>query len=406
MKTYRTKRLILSLLCMVGVSAAQAQVHLATLEYWFDTQYDKRQTISIDGQLTQDIDVSKLCNGIHTLEMRVSDTNGRWGSTMLKYFLKPTPTLTGNQLTAYEYWIDDYANVQAGATSDGNILLDIDVATLSKGIHTFSYQVKDKTGRKSAPRLVYFLIPDLEAGTSMIAAYEYWFNHGSRTRVELQPASPTMSLDNVLIEVKDVVPNSLEGYQFYAETEQVTVEDNVFFGMQVRNADDHASLAVLSETFPMTVPVELNMLALSSDGEILTIDAPKAGRMRGMKSEVAVGDLLTYTLSSQDTKVDFYDGVGNPLAANVIVLETGEAVYTLEATATTIYALLYNAPDILNTLAVSMKIGGTTGIEDASDDAAMEVIRYNASGQVISTKQPGINIIRMSDGTVRKVLVK
>ena len=51
------------------------------------------------------------------------------------------------------------------------------------------------------------------------------------------------------------------------------------------------------------------------------------------------------------------------------------------------------------------------GIEGVQDDAAEQqpatiVARYNMNGQQISSPQKGINILRMSDGTVKKVLVR
>lgn len=49
-----------------------------------------------------------------------------------------------------------------------------------------------------------------------------------------------------------------------------------------------------------------------------------------------------------------------------------------------------------------------SGIEGvtATDGNAVEVVRYNAAGQVITAPAKGLNIIRMSDGTIRKVIVK
>ncbi|MBQ9177808.1 MAG: leucine-rich repeat domain-containing protein, partial [Prevotella sp.] len=51
------------------------------------------------------------------------------------------------------------------------------------------------------------------------------------------------------------------------------------------------------------------------------------------------------------------------------------------------------------------------GIENAvksveADVTAEETERYNASGQRISTPQKGLNVVKMSDGTTRKVVVK
>ena len=472
----RTKRLVLSLLLVIGVSASQAQNSLATLEYWFDANYDARQTANTDGSFTKEIDVSGLGYGVHTISMRVSDTEGRWGSTLFRHFLKTVPTIADNklatyqywidnnyqdaksgaltgtldldinvgqlcqgvhtlqlniadtrgrvsqtlykhflkmgkndvsrQLTRYEYWIDDYANVQSGTTSDGTIQLDIDVSSLCKGVHTLSYQVQDDKGSKSAPQLVHFLIPDLESGAGLITAYEYWFNRGPHTRVDFQPASPTVSLNDVIIEVKDVVPNSLEGYHFDAVAEKVTVEDNVFFGIQVYDADHRGSLAELSETFPMTLSVNLNMASLAKDGEPLTVAAPTAGRMQGMKSEAAAGDSLFYALSLENVTADFYDAAGNQLKAEREVTETGQVIYALKAASACTYMLVYGASEVQTELTAMLVSQKASGVSSVWADDTQEVVRYNMGGQVIGTRQQGVNIVRMSDGSVRKVVVK
>ena len=42
---------------------------------------------------------------------------------------------------------------------------------------------------------------------------------------------------------------------------------------------------------------------------------------------------------------------------------------------------------------------------NADDESSVEA-RYNAAGQLIKAPQRGLNIVRMKDGTVKKVLVK
>lgn len=37
---------------------------------------------------------------------------------------------------------------------------------------------------------------------------------------------------------------------------------------------------------------------------------------------------------------------------------------------------------------------------------AVEAARYNAAGQLINGKQKGLNIVKLSDGTTRKVMVR
>ena len=50
-------------------------------------------------------------------------------------------------------------------------------------------------------------------------------------------------------------------------------------------------------------------------------------------------------------------------------------------------------------------IGGIR-VDESADGGVHEVARYNMRGQRISVPEPGINIVRMSDGTTKKVVVK
>jgi len=47
-----------------------------------------------------------------------------------------------------------------------------------------------------------------------------------------------------------------------------------------------------------------------------------------------------------------------------------------------------------------------TYIKSATNENVFEVARYNIKGKLISSPQKGVNIIKMSDGSIKKVLVK
>ena len=49
---------------------------------------------------------------------------------------------------------------------------------------------------------------------------------------------------------------------------------------------------------------------------------------------------------------------------------------------------------------------GATGINNIPNEKALRIKRYATDGHVLSSPRKGINIIRMSDGTIKKVLVK
>ena len=50
--------------------------------------------------------------------------------------------------------------------------------------------------------------------------------------------------------------------------------------------------------------------------------------------------------------------------------------------------------------------GSPTGIETVNSSDATEVARFTVDGRAISAPEAGVNIVKMSDGTVKKVLVK
>ena len=73
--------------------------------------------------------------------------------------------------------------------------------------------------------------------------------------------------------------------------------------------------------------------------------------------------------------------------------------------------VLLRFPDILDNRIENVTgkdlIGKPTAIESVgSADNAVEVARYNAAGQRINGKQKGLNIVKLSNGTTLKVVVK
>ena len=46
------------------------------------------------------------------------------------------------------------------------------------------------------------------------------------------------------------------------------------------------------------------------------------------------------------------------------------------------------------------------GITTVNNEKAVEVARYSIDGTQLSAPQHGLNIVKMSDGTTRKVMVK
>ncbi len=68
--------------------------------------------------------------------------------------------------------------------------------------------------------------------------------------------------------------------------------------------------------------------------------------------------------------------------------------------------VIKNSSDVENTEYVIVVTAGDSGVEDATIETLTIVERYNIQGQRINQPVKGINIIKMSDGSVRKIYVK
>lgn len=72
-----------------------------------------------------------------------------------------------------------------------------------------------------------------------------------------------------------------------------------------------------------------------------------------------------------------------------------------------VVAMLLNAEgEIVNAAKCSVSVpAGVNGVESTMDEA-VEVARYSLDGRLLSEPERGVNLVKMSDGTVRKVMVK
>ena len=137
---------------MAMSTAALAQLSVDKCEWWLDTDFDGRTQVAITNTWQQDIDASALSTGVHTVGIRVGDSNGLWGQPVIRHFLvQHMVTPVDNQLSTYDYWIDNqYADRQTGAVpSSGVVALDLDMSSLTVGVHQLAIRVNDTQGLTS-----------------------------------------------------------------------------------------------------------------------------------------------------------------------------------------------------------------------------------------------------------------
>ena len=89
-------------------------------EVWFDDNVAGRQTIGVAPVM---LDISSLSVGLHSLTMRVQDDLGYWSSSVTKHFIIPEATVEADsvELVRYCYWFDDDIDMSTVPSGDHTI---------------------------------------------------------------------------------------------------------------------------------------------------------------------------------------------------------------------------------------------------------------------------------------------
>lgn len=155
------------------------------LEYWFDDNFDQRESISIsDGpeeqQLTLDLRNNTLYPpGYHMLKMRVTVAGQGVSSVCSSGVLK----IAAGKVSTLEYWVDnDYTGVRtlSAQTIEGGYIFtsDLDLSSVAPGYHKLHMRARSSSGRTASAVTSEGFIK-LTSGVA--SKLEYWFDE--RTNV-------------------------------------------------------------------------------------------------------------------------------------------------------------------------------------------------------------------------------
>ena len=113
-------------------SVAIAQKSIAERQYWIDGNIAEAQTLA---ESHTSISIGNLKPGMHSLTVRVKDSEGLWSSQVAKYFIVPfaSTSVTSNSIEKHQYWID--GNLQAAVTSASKPSAIV-IGDLNPGLHS------------------------------------------------------------------------------------------------------------------------------------------------------------------------------------------------------------------------------------------------------------------------------
>lgn len=147
---------------------AQNQNSIIASECWFDNDISTKQAVTSG----QNINISGLLQGLHSLTLRVEDANELWSSPLTKFFLVPIASeMTETTIALCQYWFDDAfdnletnpAAIHTSTVGSNNIVL-VDVGDLPAGNHTLWWRLGDSKGAWSVPLSETFVIELITTG--------------------------------------------------------------------------------------------------------------------------------------------------------------------------------------------------------------------------------------------------
>jgi hypothetical protein len=192
--------------------------NLEKAEYFFDTDpgFGLANDIGIPSGTTIsnqifNIDVSTLSAGIHQLFIRTRDTNGKWSITNRSFLYKHAPAAPLTNLEKAEYFFDTDPGFGAAniidipsSTSISTQIFNIDVNTLSAGIHQLFVRTRDANGKWSITNrsFLYKHAPAKQASESAIVKAEYFIDTDPGIDQAIPvPVTPANLLTAIPIEV-------------------------------------------------------------------------------------------------------------------------------------------------------------------------------------------------------------
>ena len=242
-------------------TAATAQKTIAEHQYWIDGNITDAQTLA---ESPTSISIGDLKPGLHSLTVRVKDSDGLWSSQVAKYFIVPfvSTSVTSNSIEKHQYWID--GNLQAAVTSTSQPSAIV-IGDLKPGLHSLTVRVQDKAGLWSSQVAKYFIVPFVsnDVTSKTIKEHQYWIDGKIEARVTQEQQPSTIDIETLkpglhsfTVRVKDNTGmwSSQVAKYFIVPTAETSVGDKSIVLHQYW-IDGKLDAIVSSETQPSQIPI-------------------------------------------------------------------------------------------------------------------------------------------------------
>lgn len=136
--------------------------------------YHIEEVSAMGGIINWSFDVSKLSQGVHSIQVQVEMPDGKATAIQHGMFVR---TATSEELSSMKcyYLIDNSESYVEAGMYDGSLYhVDLDVSSLDNGLHQISYMLVGNNG--VASKMCSALFTKIPVGGNGITKYEYWLN--------------------------------------------------------------------------------------------------------------------------------------------------------------------------------------------------------------------------------------
>ena len=173
--------IILLVVAMLGGQGTAAQGVVIHRQGWFDGKVFEPVALA---EGTARLDIAGLQPGLHSFTMRVQDNQGAWSSPLTQFFVVPSSVDKAHEIVWAEAWIDGkFAQRQSLPQAHA----EIDVMSLTPGLHTLTMRVQDNNGLWSGNMTQYFVVPYQTQEPAEIAQCVGWVDGNVKQRQTLNP---------------------------------------------------------------------------------------------------------------------------------------------------------------------------------------------------------------------------
>jgi len=342
-------------------------------EYWFDDNYASSKTMALrisTGTISGELDTKILSQGFHTLCMRLRAPDGLYSPVSSSVFFK----FAGEGNSKIEYWFDNDLTKMGSTPIDENSdivqILDLDLSDVQKfpfGFHRLNMRVVSSNGNYSP----IYGTNVMRLPQGLISQITYWLDNDYKNK---RVVAGRIS-NGEITQLEASLDFSMVSSGMHRLMYRISAKGNetgVIYEVPIlvtRRYNDQPDVTILREHHWLDEITNTSTL-VSNPQSIIT------------KSYIL--DPAYYEVGQHAFYVQYQNSAEVWSEVNVTYFYKEES----------------------SRLRIGMRPeDDVTGIEDViSNDATFQI--YTLDGKQVETMQPGLNIIRYSDGKTKKVLVK